>query len=189
MRAVRLIPAASGNAWASRDAHECGEQPPDAQTSAPPDIELTAPPDIELTLPARAENVAVVRHALGGLGDALGLGEELMTDVSLAVTEACANVVVHAYEGREGPLEVAASVSGERITVVVRDHGAGITPHPGNPGLGVGLPLMATLSDVLELRHGSDGATEVRMTFELRDGAGRPLADGRGATAERLPAP
>src|SRR3712207_5207967 len=47
--------------------------------------------DIELTLPARAENVAVVRHAIGGLGEALDLDPQTLSDVKLAVTEACTN--------------------------------------------------------------------------------------------------
>ena len=39
---------------------------PDREHAAEP-----VTPDLELTLPARPENVAVVRHALGGFGDAL----------------------------------------------------------------------------------------------------------------------
>ena len=67
--------------------------------------------DIELTLPARAENVAVVRHAIGGLGEALDLDPQTLSDVKLAVTEACTNVVVHAYDGADGPMQVAANIS------------------------------------------------------------------------------
>src|SRR5919206_3122748 len=87
-------------------------------------------PDIELTLPARAENVAVVRHAIGGLGEALDLDPQTLSDVKLAVTEACTNVVVHAYDGGEGPMQVAADVSPEYLSVTVRDEGRGIVPRP-----------------------------------------------------------
>jgi serine/threonine-protein kinase RsbW len=58
-------------------------------------------PDMELALPARAENIAIVRHALGGLGDVYGISNEKLSDIRLAVTEACSNVVVHAYAGHE----------------------------------------------------------------------------------------
>src|SRR3712207_651856 len=85
-----------------------------------------APPDLELTLPARAENVAVVRHAFGGLGDVLAMPEQTLADVKLAVTEACTNVVVHAYPDGDGPMEVAAGVRDGRLTVAVRDEGRGI---------------------------------------------------------------
>jgi anti-sigma regulatory factor (Ser/Thr protein kinase) len=124
-------------------------------------------PDFELTLPARAENVAVVRHAFGGLGDALDVPDHVLSDIKLAVTEACTNVVVHAYEDDDGPLGVAASVRGDRLVVVVRDRGRGILPRPDSPGLGLGLPLIATLAESLKLGTGDDDETEVWMTFRL----------------------
>lgn len=58
-------------------------------------------PDMELTLGARAENIAIVRHALGGLGEVYGISDEKLSDIRLAVTEACSNVVVHAYSEHE----------------------------------------------------------------------------------------
>lgn len=125
-------------------------------------------PDIELALPARAENIAIVRHAFGALGEAYEVNEQTLSDLRLAVTEACTNVVVHAYpDGREGPLEVQATLSGERLTVVVRDEGEGITPRPDSPGLGLGLPLIASLADTVQLGRDEEGRTEVRMGFSL----------------------
>jgi serine/threonine-protein kinase RsbW len=128
-------------------------------------------PDLELTVPARAENVAVVRHAMGGLADAATVSEQVLADIKLAVTEACTNVVVHAYPSGEGPLSVRARVHGELVTIVVADRGRGITPRPDSPGLGLGLPLIATLADSLELGTSDTGETEVRMTFRLTETA------------------
>jgi anti-sigma regulatory factor (Ser/Thr protein kinase) len=127
-----------------------------------------AEPDLVLTLPARAENVAVVRHAFGGLADVMDVADQTLSDIKLAVTEACTNVVVHAYPGRDdGPLGVRATVDEATLTVVVSDHGRGIVPRPDSPGLGLGLPLIATLAESLELGTGPADETEVRMTFEL----------------------
>jgi serine/threonine-protein kinase RsbW len=122
--------------------------------------------DIELTLPARAENVAVVRHAFGGLGEALDLDPQTLSDVKLAVTEACTNVVVHAYSGGGGPMQVAAELGDGALTVFVRDEGRGITPRADSPGLGLGLPLIATLAESLELGKDERDRTEVRMSFK-----------------------
>jgi serine/threonine-protein kinase RsbW len=124
-------------------------------------------PDLELSLPARAENVAVVRHAFGGFGDAFGVDDQTLSDIKLAVTEACTNVVVHAYPDREGPIEVHATMADGRLVVLVRDEGQGIVPRADSPGLGLGLPLIATLAESLELGTGSEDQTEVRMTFVL----------------------
>jgi anti-sigma regulatory factor (Ser/Thr protein kinase) len=127
----------------------------------------TLMPDLEITLPARAENVAVVRHAVGGLGDVLELDDQVLSDIKLAVTEACTNVVVHAYPDGEGPMGLRAAINSRRLSIVVADRGRGIVPRPDSPGLGLGLPLIATLAESLELGTGHDQQTEVRMTFDL----------------------
>ena len=136
--------------------------------------EVTATPDLELKLPARAENVAVVRHAFGGYAESLSVDEQTLADIKLAVTEACTNVVIHAYESDDpGSLEVDASIDDRRLTVVIRDRGRGIVPRPDSPGLGLGLPLIATLAESLELGTDDLDHTEVRMTFRIdEDGAG-----------------
>jgi serine/threonine-protein kinase RsbW len=125
-------------------------------------------PNMELALPARAENIAIVRHAFGALGEVLAIDEEVVSDIRLAVTEACTNVVVHAYpDDREGPLEVLATLTDDELTVLVRDEGPGIVPRPDSPGLGLGLPLIASLAEGMQLGHAEHGRTEVCMTFSL----------------------
>ncbi len=136
--------------------------------------EVTATPDLELRLPARAENVAVVRHAFGGFAEVLRVDEQTLADIKLAVTEACTNVVIHAYEADDpGSLEVDATIDDGRLLVVIRDRGRGIVPRPDSPGLGLGLPLIATLTESLELGTDTLEQTEVRMTF-LLSGDGSP---------------
>ena len=81
--------------------------------------------------------MAVVRHAFGGLGDALDVPDHALADVKLAVTEACTNVVVHAYPDGDGPMSVSAGLSRGALTVVVSDEGRGILPRPDSPGLGL----------------------------------------------------
>jgi serine/threonine-protein kinase RsbW len=128
-------------------------------------------PDMQLALPARADNIAIVRHAFGALGEAYALDTQTLSDIRLAVTEACTNVVVHAYpDGHEGPMEVIATLLGDELTVVVRDEGEGIAPRPDSPGLGLGLPLIASLAENVQLGRDGDEHTEVRMTFSLYDG-------------------
>jgi serine/threonine-protein kinase RsbW len=128
--------------------------------------------DMQLALPARAENIAIVRHAFGALGDAYALDAQTLSDIRLAVTEACTNVVVHAYpDGEEGPMEVTATLWMDELRVVVRDEGRGIGPRPDSPGLGLGLPLIASLTESVELGRDEEERTEVRMTFLLT----RPL--------------
>ncbi len=128
----------------------------------------TTTPDMELALPARAANIAVVRHAFGALGEAFAIDEQILSNIRLAVTEACTNVVVHAYpDGHDGMLEILATLQEEKLVVVVRDEGPGIGPRPDSPGLGLGLPLIVSLTESVLLGRDEDERTEVRMTFPL----------------------
>ena len=129
---------------------------------------MTSRPEVLLTMPARPEGVGVVRQALAGMADALDFEAAVLADMKMAVTEACTNVVVHAYEADSGILEVEMRATEEGLTIVVRDHGTGLQPRPARsepPALGLGLPLIAALSDAFELRGSADTGTEVRMTF------------------------
>lgn len=128
----------------------------------------------DLTLPARAQSLRIVREALDELPGVTWTGQStLLDDMRIAVTEACANVVMHAYPGRDdGVLQVTGDVDGGRFQISVRDDGHGIRPRPDSPGLGIGLPLIVALTDVLEIGPGSHGGNDVRMTFRGRP---RPL--------------
>ncbi|MHB1537260.1 MAG: ATP-binding protein [Solirubrobacteraceae bacterium] len=126
--------------------------------------------EIDLKLPARAENIAIVRHAFGALGEVCDISDQRLSDIRLAVTEACTNVVVHAYpDDEDGPLEVEARLAGGELVIFVRDRGRGIAPRPDSPGLGLGLPLIASLADDVKLGRDERGHTEVQMGFSIRE--------------------
>ena len=135
--------------------------------------------DLEVTLPAVPESVTVARQAVSGLADALGWDAAFVADLKIAVSEACSNVVAHAYpdDGESGPILLRAWVDDTTLTIRVADEGRGITPKISKgAGLGLGLPLMAALSDEVQVKSGTDGATEVTMTFSLPVEAPAPPA-------------
>lgn len=145
---------------------------------------------VTLNLSNKAENVLLVRQALAGLAETIGLDALELNDISTAVSEACNNVVVHAYAGAEGPLEVEVFAAGEPLEVIVRDHGEGITPHERDPEEtvgGIGLPVIRALSDTVTFRDLDGGGTEVRMAFVTAKAGTLPRMHRNGATAE-LPA-
>jgi serine/threonine-protein kinase RsbW len=121
--------------------------------------------DIRLTLPARPENVAVVRHVLGALADVLNLSEVLRDDMRLAVTEACTNVVRHAYPGEEGTIDVVVRPQGDALQVVVSDSGQGVGSSLDTEGPGLGMPLIAALADSLEIERGRGSGSRLVMSF------------------------
>ena len=108
--------------------------------------------DVELVLAARPENVAVVRHVMGGLAESLALDPVAVADLRLAVSEACTNVVVHAYDdASQEVLEVDARLEANLLHITVRDHGAGTRVGGDSPGLGLGLPIARSVSQSLDL--------------------------------------
>jgi anti-sigma regulatory factor (Ser/Thr protein kinase) len=126
--------------------------------------------DIRLTLPACAENVVLIRHMVGALAQAIALPPTRSEDIKLAVTEACTNVVRHAYSGEQGTLDVAALADDRGLEITITDHGDGIRPHPpseGGPGLG--LPLMAAIAYEFEIDQTRAGGTRVRMSFPVAE--------------------
>ena len=130
-------------------------------------------PQLHLQLPAAPENVVVARQAITGLCEGLGFPSRSTDDVRLAVTEACTNVVVHAYapETVAAQLEVEAMAVDQDLLVTVRDQGRGMGVFTGAAGLGLGLPLIAALTRGVEMRAGPGGVgTEIAMTFS-KDGS------------------
>lgn len=86
--------------------------------------------------------------------------------VSLAVTEAIANVVLHAYPTSERQVTVTAESVGEELVIVVTDHGVGGYHFQSSTtaGLGLGLALIRELCTSATIAPTNEG-TSVTMRF------------------------
>lgn len=102
------------------------------------------------------------RQAVADLAQRVGAPAD---DVKLAVSEAVANAVMHAFrEGGPGTISLEARCEGERLQITVGDDGPGMTPHLDSPGLGLGLSLITRLA--LDVRFdSSERGTIVSMSF------------------------
>ena len=117
---------------------------------------------LELELPAEPGSVTAVRHAVAEFCTGQSLNHEA---VALAVSEAVANTVVHAYRDRvPGLVYVSARLQDDALVVVIRDDGHGITPRTDSPGMGLGLALMSNLSDSIQIEDDAHGA---RLTMRF----------------------
>jgi serine/threonine-protein kinase RsbW len=138
--------------------------------------------NVRLRLANRPENVMLVREVLTGLAEELALDGSDLIDIHTAVTEACNNVVQHAYGGEEGPLEMVVEPAPGAVTVVVRDWGVGIPESHGGPahetGPGIGLTAIHALAHRFDLRRPPGGGTEVAMEFATL-GARAPQSLGK----------
>jgi anti-sigma regulatory factor (Ser/Thr protein kinase) len=109
----------------------------------------------------------VIRHVLGAFAEALQLPADLVEDMRLAVTEACTNVVRHAYPDCDtGPIDVVIRPNGDRLDLIVSDQGQGLGPSTDVSGPGLGLPLIAALADSVDLQELPIRGSRVAMTFQ-----------------------
>jgi len=133
---------------------------------------------------------------LSGVAEAVDLDLVDLNDMRTAVTEACNNVVLHAYRGEVGPLEVEVYLSASTTSVVVRDHGTWLQPcyaAHSEPIRGLGLPMIRELTRCVDIPENNGEGLTVRMDFAAT-GARRLEAPGndglelpRTAQSENLP--
>jgi anti-sigma regulatory factor (Ser/Thr protein kinase) len=152
------------------DYQESG-QPLDGAEAAAPHGAPHGDVDLRLEVPAVSEQVADIRRAVRTAASARGIGEPQLADIGLAVTEACANVVNHAYRdaARAGPLTVEAYRERRDFVVTVTDRGPGITPRSDSSGLGLGLALIARLTRRMEITSNAPTGSTVLMAFRLAE--------------------
>jgi serine/threonine-protein kinase RsbW len=140
--------------------------------------------NVRVELDSRPESLTLVRGMLAGVGELLGFDPELLDDLKTAVSEACNNVVLHAYGEEPGPLAVALQIDDGGVEVTVRDRGSGIQyVAPSDDRMGVGLAVISALADRAEFLRATGGGTEVRMAFL---GRGGPHGMGNGEAAPEL---
>ena len=124
---------------------------------------------LHIALPAQAASLPAARRAIGAHAEKLGIARAGVADLQTVVSEACANVVRHAYEEGDEPgtLEVDLNPEAEELSMVVRDFGGGVRPWPSGdvPSLRLGLPIIGALSSSFRLVSVLSGGTEITIRF------------------------
>jgi serine/threonine-protein kinase RsbW len=126
---------------------------------------------VRLTIPAKAEYITLGRLALTAIARVRPLSEETLSDLKLALTEACTNSVRHAYrEGRAGTVEILYQIEPDRLVVEVADDGQGFEPADlggcGNGDLsegGLGIAIIRAVADEVEIDERESGGSRLRF--------------------------
>lgn len=125
----------------------------------------TEPPTVRLDLESRPQALTIVRGMLAGMADPLAFEAELLDDVKTAVSEACNNVVLHAYRGDAGPMNITVLAGSELVRVAVTDRGVGMPSGDGEPGTGIGLSVIRALTENVIIGPEPQGGTSIEMHF------------------------
>lgn len=123
---------------------------------------------MELRIPPYAEHLALVRLALTGVAAACEASDELLSDLKLAVTEACTNAIRHAYPdgvSESAEIVVRFDVAPTEIRIEVEDHGVGFNAvdpvrdgELAAPDGGMGLWIISALIEDLEIQSNTGGS-------------------------------
>jgi anti-sigma regulatory factor (Ser/Thr protein kinase) len=122
---------------------------------------------LAISVPSTPEAIAEIRNAVCQFAQSRGFHDEKVEAIKLAVSEAVTNAVLHGYSDHPGQITVVAELEDRGgLQVVIADKGRGMLPHRDSDGLGLGVPIMSTLADHVDITSPTDqGGTEVHMHF------------------------
>lgn len=112
--------------------------------------------------------VAAARHDVTAFAKAHGMPDALCCDIALAVSEACTNVVVHAYRhraGRPGVMRVESAREDHALRVTIEDEGCGVRPRGDSPGIGLGLQIIARTTSAFDVEQAPGGGARLVLRF------------------------
>jgi serine/threonine-protein kinase RsbW len=138
---------------------------------------------LNLELPRQRRAVAVLRHAVSSLCREIGVEEDDITDLALALSEACNNVVAHAHS--DDSFRVTFNLADLTAKVTVANAATPFSAEAFNRGdvgdelseSGRGLMIMRTLVDEARFTPSADGGTLVELVRQVRCAEGSLLAD------------
>jgi serine/threonine-protein kinase RsbW len=141
---------------------------------------MTASAAVRLTIPAKPEYITLGRLALTALARVRPVSDETLSDLKIALTEACTNSVRHAYRnGRRGHVEILYELEPDRFAIEVVDDGSGIElteiPDLEEDSIedlaegGLGIALIKSLADEVEIGDREGGGSRLRFVKFLGD--------------------
>jgi serine/threonine-protein kinase RsbW len=128
---------------------------------------------------------------LSGVAELLEMDPELLDDLKTATSEACNNVVLHAYGDETGPMRIRVLADTDEIRVAVDDRGAGLrrVGSLADAGFaeGVGVAVIRALTRTATFTSRPGGGTEVTMSFDARRDGRLLFAVPHGAASGDIP--
>lgn len=134
--------------------------------------------EMQLTMNAISENEYFARVAIAAFAAKMDPTVQELTDIKTAVSEAVTNAVVHAYEGRGGPVRISGRIEEEWLYLEIMDEGIGITDvrqameplytsRPDETHAGMGFSFMEAFMDELQVESGAGRGTTVHMKKKI----------------------
>jgi serine/threonine-protein kinase RsbW len=126
-----------------------------------------------LRIPSRTDNLEIIREFIIGIARKFGFKDDSIGEIELAVDEACANVIKHAYHYDENKkIEITVETNGRKLTITISDQGGGFDPtklETSEQRLqkhargGLGIALIKKVMDEVSFNIHPGSHNEVRM--------------------------
>jgi anti-sigma regulatory factor (Ser/Thr protein kinase) len=123
---------------------------------------------LEVEVPAEPVQLATARHLIRRWVEANDGTDDDCAAFAIAVSEACANSIEHAYGPEDATIELRAALVDGTATVSIHDHGEWREPRGRNRGRGI--PIMREFMDDVSIERGERGTT-VHLRRRLREGS------------------
>jgi diguanylate cyclase (GGDEF)-like protein len=124
-------------------------------------VRLAHPNISQLTIPADASNLAAVRRAVRFAAERAGLGEDVVTDITLAANEACAHLLLQRAPSAH-PLRVTTHDREHQFAVSVSNHAPIEFTSPDRDALDIA--ILTNVADHLQADP-DDAGSELTMVF------------------------
>ena len=143
---------------------------------------MTKKLEISLQIPALAEFVGVARLAISGVAARMNFTIDEIEDIKISISEACTNVIQHAYEENLDPqkdiIDIKIYVDGDQLEIIVKDFGKGFDvsivgtaeqkkKSTEKMGLGLGLTFIQSLMDHADFQSSEGKGTTIQMKKQV----------------------
>lgn len=134
---------------------------------------------LKMQVPCSSEFVGVIRLALSGVASRMNFPIDIIEDIKVSVSEACTNVIQHAYGENPNPekdiIDIETIVNGTKLTIIVKDYGKGfdlneigttkqVKLSQEKLGLGLGLEFIKNLMDESNFSSKVGEGTTIKMS-------------------------
>ena len=138
--------------------------------------------EIELKIPALAEFVGVARLAMSGIATRMNFTIDEIEDIKISISEACTNVIQHAYGDNVDPtkdiIDIKVYIIEDNLEIEVTDFGKGFDvsivgtkeqrkKSKQKMGLGLGLTFIQSLMDHADFQSSEGKGTTIQMKKQV----------------------
>lgn len=130
---------------------------------------------IEIKIPSDPKFLKIVRATISHVSEIMGFIPEETNNITLAVDEACSNIIKHSYCGTTDQLiEVLIHLHADRLEVLLQDYGKKVNVRQiksrelddVRPG-GLGVHLIKSVMDIVNYENCSDNCNQLQLVKYL----------------------